>query len=342
MQVRGIQPLRLNGSAWYRSRNVARARSRPNLHLVQLALVAPLLAGCQDPPDSGSSSTSKPAGGQAQVEADDEAVEADDGAAAPADTCSAEAMKAEFEDYCAYDIGVPPIELPKVAWTGPSYHPLTTRVISLTTNGLTDPEGEGTVPVEAWLADPPRSIADSGQMVFAVAADVPAKVVAELQREIAAKGRQEVRYLVHVASEEPVPQPRRADLLEKMKAKTHNDPNAQLALVAEGVRRYAEDCPAFGEGFGALANEAPEARCGTLASFASESIVACGCREQDEIATMIYALTVGFDLPKGRAAAVPVNLDPTREYAIAEGQTWGEVASEAFTDGQLHRLWFVP
>jgi len=297
------------------------------------------VSGCQAPPDSGVKT------GSASVEggtpAVDGAVEA--GAAEPEraseGSCSAEVLELEYGALCGYDIGIPPIDLPAVDWDAPSYHPTDTRVITLTKSGLTDPEGGGTVAIQAWLADPPRQIPEPGQMVLAVAADVPVTTVAELQRGLASQGRREVRFLVRVADPEPVPQPRRPDLIDELKAKAPDDPGERVMFVAMGVRAYAEACPAFGSAFTEVSAVAPDQRCAKLAEVAARGIAECGCEKVDEISTLLYAVTVGFDVPKGRAAAVPVMLDPNRKFVPEPGMTWGELAAETFTDTQLHRLW---
>jgi hypothetical protein len=255
-------------------------------------------------------------------------------------TCEAAPLQAELQTYCEFELGVPPLVLPKVGFTAETYHPLATRVITLTREGLTDPEGAaGTVSIQAWLADPPRRLPEPGELVLAIAADVPATTVAELQRGLAAAGREQVRYLVHVDDERPIPQPRDAKLLARMREALPIDPNERVLFVAQAVQGYAETCPPVAGVFPQLAQTSPGDRCAKLGELASKAIVECGCVELPEIMTLLYALTMGFDPPPGRAAAVPVILDPQAELVPAAGATWGDVASAQLRSTELHRLW---
>lgn len=259
----------------------------------------------------------------------------------PAPACSAEALEPEIAGFCDFDLGVPPVALPSVDWTAEPYHPEATRVITLTGEGLLDPEGGSeAVTIDAWINDPPRRLPEPGVMIFAVAADVPVSTVAELQAKLAAAGRKEVRYLVYLGGDEPIPQPRKPKMLADMAAKLPSDPNEKIMFVAQGVRGYAQTCPAFAAAFKQLSTTSAEERCPALAKHAAAAIASCECEKVDEIMTLLYALTMGFDPPKGRAAAVPVMLDPTAEPHVAgEGETWGELAAKTFEDTQLHRLW---
>lgn len=245
-------------------------------------------------------------------------------AAAP--TCVAEPLHAELASFCEFDIGIPPIELAKVTWTAEPYHPLATRVITIDSRGLTDPEGVGTVSIAAWLADPPRRIPEPGELVFAIAAEVPATTVAELQRGLAAAGRKQVRYLVHTADPRPIPQPRDAKLLADMREALPSNSNERVVFVAKAVQGYAERCPPVAGVFPKLTRVGPGDRCAKLAELASQAIVECGCTKLDEIMTMLYALTIGFDAPLGRAAAVEVSLDSELPVPAAD-TTWPELAA---------------
>ncbi|KIG12190.1 hypothetical protein DB30_01826 [Enhygromyxa salina] len=263
------------------------------------------------------------------------------GSASPAadPVCAAEPLQAELGSYCEFDLGVPAIELPKVTWTADSYHPLATRVITLDENGLTDPEGQGTVSIQAWLADPPRRIPEPGEMTLAIAADLPASTVAELWRGLAAVGRTEVRVLVHVADDRPIPQPRNPDMLADMRAELPPDPNDRVVFVAKGVRGYANNCPPLASIFGELGNVAPGDRCTKLAELASAAVVECGCVKLPDIMTLLYALTIGFTPPTGRAAAVPIRLDPGSKVAPPLTTTWAEVVTANLRNDGLHQLW---
>ncbi|MCA9696988.1 MAG: hypothetical protein KC431_05650, partial [Myxococcales bacterium] len=245
----------------------------------------------------------------------------------------------ELARYCDYDVGLPPIELPTVSWTAPSYHPTTTRVITLTRAGITDPTGGGTMSIQDYLGNPPRSLPEPGEMALAIASDVPVTTYAELQRGLSAAGRKEVRILVTVADPQPVPTPRLPEMLSTMKSKLPADDNEKVMFVAQGVRGYAGACPALASAFAELASVAPDGRCAALAQRSAEAIVSCSCDKGDEIMTLLYALTMGFDPPTGRVAAVPVALDPNRPFVPPAGMTWGQYATQTFTDTELHRLW---
>jgi hypothetical protein len=294
--------------------------------LLSVALVAFALACESPPPRAAEDQQPAPAPKPASPEPRDE-------------SCQAEPLHAELASFCELDLGVPPIDLPKVTWTAETYHPLATRVITLDQRGLTDPEGVGTVSIEAWLADPPRRIPEPGEMVFAIAADVPASTVAELQRGLAAAGRKEIRYLVHIGDPTPLPRPRDPKLLTGMRDALPNVANERVVFVAKAVQEYAQTCPPLAGVFPQLNQVSSGDRCTKLAELASKAIVECGCAKLDEIMTLLYALTVGFDVPLGRAAAVPVALDPAAKLEVEAGATWGELAASALKGPELHRLW---
>src|SRR5690606_1021848 len=111
--------------------------------------------------------------------------------------------------------------------------------------------------IQAWLANPPRRLPEPGEMVFAIAADVPATVVAELQRGLADAGRREVRYLVHVADGKPLPQPHNPTTLASMREALPDDANERVMFVAKAVQGYAETCPPVASVFPRLAQVAP-------------------------------------------------------------------------------------
>jgi hypothetical protein len=255
------------------------------------------------------------------------------------DACRIEPLHAELRRFCEFDLGVPPIALPKVAWTADSYHPLSTRVITLDAGGLTDPEGTGTITIAAWLANPPRRIPEPGELVFAIAAELPAASVAELWRGLAAAGREQIHVLVHVDDAQGVPAPRNPAMLADMRASLPATNQERVKFVAQGVRGYAANCPSFAAVFGQLGTLPMEARCHRLAELAAAALVECGCVQLPEILTLLYALTIGFDPPRGRAAAVEIRLDPTQVVRASPGVTWGQVAGAALRDASPRGLW---
>jgi hypothetical protein len=295
------------------------------------SLLLPLLAGlalaCQGPP--------------AKTD-DDPRVAVTPKLAPPAadPTCVAELLHAKLASFCEFDLGVPPIELPRVAWTAEPYHPLATTVITLDRNGLTDPEGGGTVTIQAWLADPPRRIPEPGSMVFAIAADVPATTVAELFGGLAAAGRQQIRVLVHIADDRPIPQPTNPTMLASMREALPANANERVIFVAKAVQGYAEVCPPVAGVFPQLAALAPGERCPKLAELAATAIVECGCANLDEIMTLLYALTIGLETPSGRSSSVTIALDPEHAVVASEGATWGELGAAQITGAELH-LWIA-
>jgi hypothetical protein len=292
-----------------------------------LCLSASVLA-CQSPPPRADAGAAPRDGAESSA------------TQAASNTCEAAPLTQELQGLCAYDLGVPPIALPRVEWSAETYHPLATRVISLDTDGLRDPEGgREALTIQAWLADPPRRLPEPGEMVFAIAAEVPATTVAELQRGLSAAGRREIRVLVHAGGDEPIPQPRDPKMLERMGDELPADPNERVVFVAQAVQGYAERCPPIAGVFKQLAQVSPGDRCLKFAELAAAAIVECGCAEMPTIMTLLYALTMGFEPPSGRAIAVPVHLDPQAKQKPAEGATWGEVASAQLRSTELHRLW---
>jgi hypothetical protein len=252
--------------------------------------------------------------------------------------CDATELEAELRSYCDYDLGVPPLALPRVTWTAETYHPLATRVISLDAAGLTDPEGHGTTSVAAWLQTPPRRLPEPGEMVFAIAADVPGSQVAELFAGLAQAGRQRVRVLVHVGETRAVPQPRDPELLASLRASLPAEANQRVVFVAERMTALAQVCPGIGGVFPNLVQVPPGDRCGRLAQLASAALVGCVCVQLPELMTMLYAMTMGFTPPPGRAAAVELRLDPTQAVALEPGETWEQVVARTLTGPQPRAL----
>jgi hypothetical protein len=290
-------------------------------HLVRtvnrVLLVLPILAlACQSPPPrtepQQQRDVPKPRTEPSTVESDD--------------TCKPEPLQTELTSFCEFDLGVPPIELPKVTWTAATYHPLATRVITLDSRGLTDPEGTGTVSIATWLAEPPRRLPEPGEMVFAIAAELPAASVAELYGGLAAAGRKQIQVLVHTGDPRPIPQPRDPKMLTRMREALPDNPNERVVFIAQAVQGYGQTCPPVAGVFPQLTQVSPGDRCSKLGELAAKAIVECGCAKLDEFMTLLYALTIGFDVPSGRAAAVDVSLDSLSEFAPNDGETWGEFA----------------
>lgn len=257
--------------------------------------------------------------------------------------CTREALHAELIRYCDYDLGVPPLELAHVGWTADSYHPLGTRVITLDAHGLTDPEGGETVSIAAWLADPPRRLPEPGEMVFAIAAGLPATDVAELLTGLGAAGRQRIRVLVHPRNNQPIPQPRDAELLASMRASLPDDHHQRVGFVAQRVHSHAATCPGLGGVFPQLTGVSPGERCAKLAELASQAVAGCGCPQLDGVMTTFYALTIGFEAPRGRAVAVELQLDPNhaQPVTIEAGQTWAQLAAALLTSPEPRALWLT-
>jgi hypothetical protein len=82
-------------------------------------------------------------------------------------------------------------------------------------------------------------------------------------------------------------------------------------------------------------------RCSRLAELAAAALVECGCPKLPDAMTLLYALTIGFDAPSGRTAAVAIQLDPKQSVLAKPGVTWGQVAAAALSDAAPRRLWIV-
>jgi hypothetical protein len=317
--------------------SAARRSSYPaDVRPLALSLAIAFSLACQPPP--ARSDTERERDDSPEIQPASTPDPAPPPAAATTD-CTLEPIHTELRRYCEFDLGVPPIELPKVAWTADSYHPLATRVITLDQSGITDPEGSGTVAVADWLASPPRRIPEPGELVFAIAADLPAASVAELLRGLAAAGRKQIQVLVHVTDPNPIPTPRNPAMLADIRAALPEAHQERVMFVAQGVRGYANTCPSLGMVFGQLANVAMDQRCIRLAELAAAALVECGCPKLPDAMTLLYALTIGFEPPPGRTAAVEIRLDPTQAVPLNPGATWGRVAGAALSDANARGFW---
>lgn len=302
-----------------------------------LSLAIAFSLACQPPPVR-SEPESEP---ERDEPPENQPASAPDPASSPAvaSDCTREPIHTELRGYCEFDLGVPPIDLPKVAWTADSYHPLATRVITLDQDGITDPEGTGTVAIADWLATPPRRIPEPGELVFAISADLPAATVAELLRGLAAAGRASIQVLVHVTDHNPIPTPRNPAMLANLREALPEAHQERVMFVAQGVRGYANTCPSLGTVFGQLANVSMDQRCIRLAELAADALVECGCPKLSEAMTLLYALTIGFEAPHGRAAAVEIRLDPSQALQANSAATWGQVAGAALSNANPRGLW---
>jgi hypothetical protein len=289
---------------------------------------ATVTLACQPPPTRSDSERDEP-----------QEIEPANAPTPSVDACTISPIHTELLRFCEFDLGVPPIELPRVSWTADSYHPLTTRVITLDAGGLTDPQGTGTVALADWLASPPRRIPEPDELVFAIAAELRAATVAELWRGLAAAGRKQIQVLVHVSDPTPIPTPRNPEMLADMRAALPEQHQERIMFVAQGVRGYAATCPSLGLVFAQLANIPMQDRCTGLAELAAAALVECGCPKLPDAMTLLYALTIGFEPPRGRTAAVAIRLDPTQIVQADPSATWGQIAGAALSDAATRGLW---
>jgi hypothetical protein len=149
----------------------------------------------------------------------------------------------------------------------------------------------------------------------------------------------QIHVLVHVDDAQGVPAPRNPAMLADMRASLPETNQERVKFVAQGVRGYAATCPSFAAVFGQLGSLPMEARCHRLAELAAAAIVECGCAQLPEILTLLYALTIGFEPPRGRAASVGIRLDPTQVVRASPSMTWGQVAGAALRDASPRGLW---
>ncbi|MCA9705632.1 MAG: hypothetical protein KDK70_07285 [Myxococcales bacterium] len=167
--------------------------------------------------------------------------------------------------------------------------------------------------------------------------DTPRAEVAAVLKALA-DGEQRVGSLMlGVEATEPVPAPRDPKRLAALHAKLDGaDPSQRAATLAQEIQAAMPPCPGMTNAFSAVAAAAPDQRCPLLARGLSEGLVGCKCPKEDEMLTLIYAISLGSTPPGRLTAMVPVTLDPAAPPR--PGATWAEVVA-GLDEAALGSLW---
>jgi hypothetical protein len=308
----------------------ARVHASP---FVSTLLGSLLLLGCGAPPTDAAprerTDASEPA--PASVPTEPERGEA----------CSAATLEPAIAAYCDFEAQVPGALLAGVAWTGPAFHLLDQRLLVIDEQARVRVVGEaGEHALADWLALP-GVLADTRPLVLAVAATLPRSRVAELFAALHAASRQEVAVLVRSdAAGQTLPSPPSPSLLASIGEQLSSDLGQRAAQLATQMREHTQTCPALATAFASLAAFSPADRCTGMASLVAAALVECDCRDADAIMTLLYAISVGTEIPRGRVSAVTLTLDPAASEP-ASGERWSEVVDATLRDASPTTLWLA-
>lgn len=325
-------PLRVRG------RYPARVHASPLLST--FALGSLLLLGCGSPP---AETAAREQPGSATTSA--ATPPSTSGPAASPDAseaCSAATLETTLASYCDFEAQVPTALLAGVTWTGPAFHLLDQRLVSIDEQARVRVVGEaGDLALTDWLAQP-GTLSDERALVVAIAASLPIARVAELFGALHAASRREVTVLVRSdAPEQALPSPPSPSLLAAIREQLSKDLGQRAQTLAMQMREHAKACPALATALASLAAFSPADRCTGMASLVAGALVECECRDADAIMTLLYAITVGTELPRGRVSAVTLTLDPAAPTSTS-ATAWSELVGQQLRDGNPTTLWLAP
>ncbi len=315
--------------------------------LVPLLILAALPGGCGSPPRDATpreQSADEPAATASASVGTTSSGAAD--IPTPDATCSAATLERSLAGYCDFEAQVPTTLLAGVAWTGPAFHLLDQRMIVVDEQARVRVVGEaGEHALSDWLAQP-GVLADTRPLVLALAAALPRDRVAELVAALHAASRTEVAVLVRSdAPGQTLPSPPNPSLLAAIGEQLSSDLGQRAVQLATQMREHADACPALATALASLAAFSPADRCTGMASLVATAIVECECRDADAIMTLLYAISVGTEVPRGRVSAVTLTLDPAAMTSASPSPTatrWSELVDTTLRDASPTTLWLAP
>jgi hypothetical protein len=271
---------------------------------------------------------------------------------ATCDAAHAKSLEQELLAQCAISEHVLTADVPAAPWKpAPSAAPLDALRLELGPAGVVIAWG-----APAPLADLPARLAEERDRVLstaatlgrpaptgwvlAIAGTTPRTDVATLLQALADVDLPRGHLLLATNPPAPLPVPRDPKRLAELATRIDDTDLAMKAVVlAKEIEQTVSPCPALAEGFSTVATIAPESRCQVLARSISEGLVSCGCRDEDTLMTLMYAMMVGLEPPVRLGAAVPTTLDPTAP--ARPGATWADVVA-GLDDAAPARLWVSP
>lgn len=317
--------------------------------LVPVLVLAALPCGCGSPPRDATpreqSTTSAAASTSASTSTNTSTGTTSSGTAdapTPEETCSAATLEASLAGYCDFEAQVPATLLAGVTWTGPAFHLLDQRMIVIDEQARVRVVGEaGEHALTDWLVQP-GVLADTRPLVLALAAALPRDRVAELFAALHAASRTEVAVLVRSdAPGQTLPSPPSPSLLAAIGEQLSSDLGQRAVQLATQMREHADACPALATALASLAAFSPADRCTGMASLVATAIVECECRDADAIMTLLYAISVGTEVPRGRVSAVTLTLDPAAPPSPSPTR-WSELVDATLRDASPATLWLAP
>lgn len=311
--------------------------------LVSVLVLAALAFGCGSPPRE-TAPRERSADEPAQAASANAGTTSSGAAERPRGdaACSAATIEPALAGYCDFEAQVPATLLAGVAWTGPAFHLLDQRLIVIDEQARVRVVGEaGEHALADWLALP-GVLADARPLVLALAAALPRERVAELFAALHAASRTDVAVLVRSdAPGQTLPSPPNPSLLAAIGEQLSSDLGQRAVQLATQMREHADACPALATALASLAAFSPADRCTGMASLVATAIVECECRDADAIMTLLYAISVGTEVPRGRVSAVTLMLDPAA-MTSPSATRWSELVDATLRDASPTTLWLAP
>ncbi|MEM7156254.1 MAG: hypothetical protein AAF799_25600 [Myxococcota bacterium] len=170
-----------------------------------------------------------------------------------------------------------------------------------------------------------------------IGGDTPRAEVAAVLETLANSGQKTGSVVLTVEPTGEVPQPRDPKRLAALNAKVGSaDPSQKASLLANEVQSAMPPCPGMTEAFRAVATAPANERCTVLARGLSQGLVSCGCPKEDEMLTLVYGISMGFEPPKRLTTTVPTTIDPAATPRA--GATWGEIVA-GMDEAAMKTLW---
>ncbi|MCX4247737.1 hypothetical protein [Paraliomyxa miuraensis] len=281
----------------------------------------------------------------------DAGTETKDPDAASAQTCAVrgQEMERELLDACTISEQLLSVDVPFTPWkSAPSSAPSNALRLELSPKGVVVgwgsplPLGELEARLIAEREHAAMASRSRGPLSWVLAIDgtTARKDVASALQVLASTGLSQGWVQLGTTSVGNVPKPRDPKLLAELTARVEaKDPSERAAALADEISRAMPPCPGAAKAFEAVAVAAPEQRCELLARGMAAGLVGCGCPKVDTMATLLYALSVGAEVPTRLGVAVPVTVDPKAKPQ--PGATWADVVAGA-SEGTFTALWVSP
>lgn len=298
-----------------------------------LCFGAPACDGNEKTPNAGAAEAGKAKSGEAKGAA----------GAGGCDEAHGKDVQKEMLAWCELSEKVADDQIPLAPWKAtPADKPLDAR-IEVRPGGLSTRWGTETdlIDLPSVLEGERETARARGVTVqgwsLVIEGDTPRSEVAAVLQTLANAGQTKGSVVLTVEPVGEVPQPRDPKRLAALDAEVGQaDPSQKAALLAKEIESAMPPCAGMTEAFRAVATAPANERCSVLARGLSKGLVSCGCPNEDEMLTLVYGVSMGFEPPTRLSAVVPVTIDPSAKPRA--GATWGEIVA-GMDEAAMKALW---